>query len=157
MLLYLLRTPRFVGQLGEELTAEEILTDSVIAQAQDLLDQARDGWTDSAYAEIQKLEETLNELITRPTDVILHHLLLVSASSLMVQARSFGYGLGEQVAGTLSRYIQRTPMFDGNQQLVVRTHIDVMRAVFTNHLSEQVRMRGAELMRSLEALTTRMG
>lgn len=138
-------------------SAGEILTDAVVAEAQGALQASEGEFLVWARDDIAKLESAFAELQLRPGDPMAHHLLLTSAYSIKAQAGIFGYGLGTEIGKMLVEYLQQNLTMDGNRLVVVRKHIDAINVIFSQQIKAQGEVVGKELIGSLKALMEKMG
>ena len=144
-------------QIGEDVSAQDILTETVVEQGQDAIRAAADEYVEWARDDIAKLEEAYNELVTRPTDPTAHHLLISSAYSIKTQAGIFGYDLGSEVGKLLVDYLTNNVLIDENRLMVIRKHIDAIAVIFNQKIKETGREIAADLVRSLRRLISKMG
>lgn len=143
--------------LGEDVRAQDILTEAVVEEAQDVLQQAEGEFLVWAREDIAKLEEAYSELRHRLGDPTAHYLLLTAAYSIKAQAGIFGYALGTEIGKMLVDYMQHNPVMDTNRLIVVRKHIDAINVIFSQKIKHNGQALGRELIASLGALTTKLG
>lgn len=137
--------------------AAEILTDKVIAEAQESLLAAEGDFLEWARDDIAKLESAYTELKDRPGDSVSHHLMMSTAYSIKAQAGIFGYQLGTEIGGLLVLYLQQNPVIDAARLVVVRKCIDTIQVIFNNKMKHADPKIGNEMLQSLKALIHKIG
>lgn len=144
-------------QIGEDITAQQILTEEVVAEGQETLLAAASEYVAWVRDDIVRLEESYLELSNRPTDPTAHHLLLSSAYAIKTQAGTFGYDLGSEVGKLLVDYLTNNMVMDANRLKVIRKHIDAISVIFTQKIKETGQDIAADLIKSLRQLITKLG
>lgn len=137
--------------------AAEILTDKVIAEAQETLMAAEGDFLDWARDDIAKLESAYEEMRARPGDSVAHHLIMSTAYSIKAQAGMFGYQLGTEIGGLLVLYLQQNPMIDAQRLVVVRKCIDTIQVIFNQKMKHADPKIGQEMLQSLKTLIHKIG
>jgi two-component system chemotaxis response regulator CheY len=144
-------------QIGEDITAQEILNDEVVAEGQETISAAVSEYVEWVRDDIARLEEAYIELTKRPNDPTAQHLLLSSAYAIMSQAGTFGYDLGSQVGKMLVDYLTTHTVIDENRLMVIRKHIDAIAVIFNQKIKEMGREIAEDLIRSLHQLIAKKG
>lgn len=145
------------NHIGADITAQDVLTEQVVAEGQEAIHEAANEFVDWVRDDIAKLEEAYRELKKRPTDPTTHHLLLTAAYAIKTQAGTFGYDLGSQVGKMLVDYLTQHPVIDENGMMVVRKHIDAIAVIFNQKIKETGRDIAEKLVQSLNQLIQKIG
>jgi two-component system chemotaxis response regulator CheY len=143
--------------LGENVSAAHIISEAVVAEAQDTLQESEGEFIEWARDDIIRLEEAYQDLLGRPGDHTAHQLLLGAAYAIKSQAGTFGYNLGTKIAGMLVDYMHRHQDLDMASLVVVRKHIDTINIIFTQHIKEAEAEMSRDFIDSLKALTYKLG
>lgn len=144
-------------QIGEDVTAQDILNEEVVAEGQEAIKAAASEYVAWVRDDIARLEEAYRELTKRPSDPTAHHLLLSSAYAIKTQAGTFGYDLGSQVGKMLVDYLNSNTIIDENRLMVIRKHIDAIAVIFNQKIKEMGREIAEDLIQSLHQLIEKMG
>jgi two-component system, chemotaxis family, chemotaxis protein CheY len=144
-------------QIGEDVSANEILTEAVVNDGQQAIREAEDDYVAWARDDIMRLEEAYAELTKRPADPTAHHLLISAAYAIKTQAGTFGYDLGSEVGRLLVEYLNTNAIMDTKRLTVIRKHIDAIAVIFNQKIKETGREIAEDLVRSLHRLISKMG
>lgn len=143
--------------IGEDVSARDIFTENLIAEAQLELQKKEDQFIGWASDDIMQLEQAYAALVKHPSSVEAREKLWGAAYSIKGQAGIFGYDLGTEVGGMLVDYLANQPELKEESLLVVRKHIDTIAVIFNQKIKEAGREIGEELIDSLRKLTEKLG
>ena len=143
--------------LGGNIAAADIISDLVVKEAQNTLQESEGEFIDWARDDILRLEEAYQDLLGKPGDPTAHQLLVGAAYAIKSQAGTFGYNLGTKVAGMLVDYMHRHEDLDMRSLVVVRKHIDTINIIFTQHIKDAEEVMANDFIDSLKALTYKLG
>ncbi len=154
----MLSPPNFVlrDQLGE-VSARDILTEMVVAEAQAKLLMAESEFVEWAREDISKLEIAFKTLVDDMGNVFALADLHQCAYRIQSRAGIFGYHLGTEVASLLENYLTAHPRINDNDLLIIRKHIDVVTVIFNQGMKDSGNRIGQELMGSLKKLIAKLG
>lgn len=144
-------------ELGDNIDAKDIITEEVILEAQDSINDMEAQFVTWAKDDIINLEKFYNALAKNHADAKAHYNMLNAAYAIKSQAGIFGYDLGTEVAGMLVDYLTQHNEIDDNNLVVIRKHIDTINAIFTQKLKDSGEEIGKEFIASLKKLIVKMG
>ena len=143
-------------QLGD-VSARDILSELVIAEAQAQLLASANDFISWAKDDVTRLEIAFKTLLHDPGNVFASAELHESAYRIQSRAGIFGYDLGTEVAGLMVRYLDHHPRLNDNDLLILRKHIDVVTVVFNQGIKMSGSQIGQEMIGSLKQLITKLG
>ncbi len=143
-------------QLGD-VSARDILTEMVIAEAQAQLLASENDFISWARDDIAKLEIAFKTLEQDPGNLFAAADLHQSAYRIQSRAGIFGYDMGTEVATLLVNYLTNHPRVTDNDLLIIRKHIDVVTVIFNQGVKTSGSQIGEELMGSLKKLIAKLG
>jgi len=124
-----------------------------------VVDAPADGAELVAWArrEIAALLRTYATLEANPTDTQAQQALYEAAYTLKSQAGLFGYELGSEVASMLLFYLLNHTPPKPNHLRVLGKHVEVMTVIFRHSIEQSGQEIARDLIRSLNALVTKLG
>lgn len=137
--------------------ATDIITEEVISAAQIELLKAEAEFVEWARDDIATLESAYAQMVAQPGNEVAHAALRDAAYSIKAQAGIFGYDLGTRIGGMLVTYLSEHPDVRAEKLTVVRKHIDAIVVIFTQKIKDTGQEVGEELIRSLDALSKKLG
>lgn len=137
--------------------AGEILTEAIVAGAQEALQQQESQFIDWVADDVRRLQEALGRLGDNPDDAAALLQMTDASYAIKSQAGIFGYDLGTEVGGKLVDYLARGGPLTQERLLVLSKHIETIAIIFHQRIRESHRELGHELLRSLHKLVEKMG
>lgn len=144
-------------EIGHDVTASQILTPEVIAEAQAEINSIESDFVVWARDDIAQLEESYRLLEANHADAKAHYTMLSTAYAIKSQAGIFGYDLGTEVAGMLVSFLTQHKVIDDKILLVIRKHIDTINAIFNQKLKDTGQEIAKEFVLSLMQLIDKLG
>lgn len=144
-------------EIGFDISAAEIITDEVVAEAQADIESVENDFVAWARDDIAQLEASFAALSKNHADSKAHYHMLSTAYAIKSQAGIFGYELGTEVAGMLVSYLTQHSEIDENNLVVIRKHIDTINAIFTQKIKETGQSIAKEFVLSLMQLIEKLG
>jgi len=144
-------------KIGEDMRADEIFTEQLVATAQNDLQQQEGAFLDWAKEDVAQLEKAYAELRRHPeSDEAFEH-LKQAAYAIKSQAGIFGYHLGTEIAGNLVDYLAKTPVLKPESMMVLRKHIDTIAVILNQKIKDPTSGIGRDLLVSLQRLISKLG
>ncbi len=143
-------------QLGD-VRAAEIITDKIVAEAQNELLRAEGDFLEWAKNDIKRLERAYVAVEENPRNAAARSALLDAAYAIKSQAGIFGYPLGTEVAALLVDYLNHERSFTKKSMVVLAKHIEAISVIFRQKIKETGQGIAMDMLHSLRQLIQKMG
>ena len=146
-----------IRQQLDGVKASEILTENVVAEAQQELVKAESEFISWAADDVQYLEDAYRLLEQNLNNMDAQVDLREVAYRIKSQAGVFGFDIGTEVAGLLVRFLGSYTLMDKDGLLILRKHIDAIKVIFNQKIKGNGEQIGRELITSLNKLIEKLG
>lgn len=140
-------------KIGEHINVSALFSPELIAEAQKSINDKQEEFLGWAMKDITALESALADFTEAPAAAFfeLDHMRRLSFS-LKCQAGTFGFDLASEIARLLHQYLLGHAEFQENNLLVIRKHIESLRAVLAGNVQGDGGATGKALLTSLQEL-----
>ncbi|MFM9889327.1 MAG: hypothetical protein ACKVOE_01590 [Rickettsiales bacterium] len=141
----------------EGVKASEILTETVVAEAQTEVVKAEAEFIAWAADDVTLLEDAYARLSAHHGDLKAQGDLMEAAYRIKSQAGIFGFDIGTEVAGLLVKFLTHYETATTENLVIVRKHIDAIRVIFSQKIKGDGEKVGTDLISSLRKLIMKLG
>lgn len=138
-------------------TAAEILTEMVVAEAQLDLMRVENDFLEWAKDDIAQLELAFQQLRENPEHIPTLQTLRNVAYAIKSQAGIFGYALGTEVAASMVDYLAKHEQMTPEHLIVIGKHIDTISLIFRERIKESGQNIASDMIQSLKMLIEKLG
>lgn len=126
--------------------------DELLARAEAAVAGLQGDYLVWAAQDIAAMERQCTTMLSLPEDERAHALgeLFTTVHGMKGQGGSFGFPLITQIADSLSRFIEHRTLCGPHEMDVITVHIDAMRVVIAERLTDEGGVAGAQMLLGLE-------